>query len=420
MFEIIKRNNFWDKQPIKSGYLRSFYIDQLSEHLETSLVKVLLGQRRVGKSYILRMLINHLIDGLNINPINILYLNMDIQELNIIDNASRLMEAINEYRNNLKPKGKVYIFIDEVHEIEGWEKTINSLSQDYLNEYNIFITGSNANLLSSELSTYIAGRFVTFEIFPFSYTEFLGINQQEQGKISFLEYLKVGGIPETYDLKNSEMKRNYIANLKDSIVLRDVIQRNNIRDVSLLDKLIDFMIDSVGSLFSINSVVKTFTNEGYKTNSETIGNYISYLKTAYFLHESPRYDIKGKKILSGVRKYYLNDLSFKYFPASSFDFGIGKYLENLVYIHLKREDYKIYTGQIAGKEIDFIAEKDGIRKYIQVTYLLSDENIVEREFGNLENIPNSYEKMVISMDDISFGNRNGIQHRNVWDVLAES
>jgi hypothetical protein len=201
-------------------------------------------------------------------------------------------------------------------------------------------------------------------------------------------------------------------------VLRDIGRRHQVRDVYLLDRLMHFLIDSIGSLFSINSVANYLKTRGYKTNHETIGNYLGFLKEAYFIHEAERYDIKGKKILYGEKKYYLNDLGFKYFLSSSFDFGVGKYLENAVYLDLRRKGYRVYTGNIGGKEVDFVAEEGKTKKYIQVCYLLADESVIQREFGNLDQIDDHYEKRVISLDDLNLGNRQGIRHINAWEFIT--
>lgn len=418
MFETLKKYNYWSSEKIECGYSRKSYLDKISHYLNNKLVKVILGQRRVGKSYLLRMIISYLIEKEGVPRKNVLYINKDIAELDFIDSGETLIRIVNEYRQTVKPKGKVFILLDEVQEIRAWEKAVNSLSQDYTHDYELFITGSNANLLSTELSTYLSGRYICFEVFPFSFEEFLDYTNIERSKDAFLSYLKNGGLPESLNLKNPEITRNYLQNLKDSIVLRDIVRRHQVRDVYLLDKLIYFMIDSVGGLFSLNSVVNYLRSSGYKTNQETVGSYIDYLKEAYFIHESERYDIKGKKILGGEKKYYLNDLGFKYFLPSSFDFGVGKYLENVVYLDLRRKGYDVYTGRIKDKEIDFIAEKDKIKKYIQVCYLLADESVIEREFGNLEQIPDHYEKLVISLDDLNLGNRSGIAHINAWEFIT--
>jgi predicted AAA+ superfamily ATPase len=416
--DILKKYNYWTREEINTGYFRPNYIDRFSRYLNNRLVKVIMGQRRAGKSYLMRMIIKHLIEQEGVPRENIIYINKDIAELDFIDNSKQLVQIINEYRDNLKPAGKVFILLDEVQEIKDWEKAVNSFSQDYKFNYELFITGSNANLLSTELSTYLSGRYISFDVFPFSYEEYIGFKNMKKNKDSFLHYLKNGGIPESCNLEDPEIKKNYLLNLKDSILLRDIVRRCNVRDVYLLEKLLNFIIDSIGSFFSINSVVNYLKSSGYKANPETVGNYVGYLEQAYLIHEADRFDVKGKRILSGEKKYYLNDLGFKYYLSSSFDFGVGKYLENAVFLDLKRKGYTVYTGKLRDKEIDFIAEKDDIKKYIQVCYLLADESVVEREFGNLEQVADHYEKMVISLDDVNLGNRRGIKHINAWEFIT--
>ncbi len=416
MLEILREYNFWEEEEISVGYFRPDYINKISSYLGNKLVKVLLGQRRSGKSFIMRMIIKKLIETDNIPRNNIFYINKDISAFDFISNAKILNKIIAEYHKVLKPKGKVYIFIDEIQEILNWEKIVNSLSQDYTKEYELFITGSNSKLLSGELSTYLSGRYITINIYPFSFSEYLGFYNIEPDKKTYINYLQMGGIPELYNLPDKELRTNYISALKDSIILRDIIQRYNIRDVILLRRLIDFVIDSQSSLFSVNKIVNTFISMGIKTNQETISAYLGYLSNVYFLHESTRYDLKGKRILKGERKYYLNDLSFKYYLTSSFDRGIGKLLENSIYLHYKREGYQIYTGIFNNKEIDFVIEKNGDKKYIQVAYTLTDEAVIEREFGNLKKIKDNYEKLVITLDDISIGNIEGIQNILAWEL----
>ncbi len=416
MFEIIKKYNFWDKKEIKYGFIRKNYINKIEPYINNPLIKVITGQRRVGKSYLLRMIINQIINR-GLPPENILYINKEMSELEFISNKDELWNVIQEYRKIIKPEGKIYIFLDEIQEIEGWEKIVNSLSQDYVDEYEVFITGSNANLLSTELSTYLSGRYISIEVFPFSYSEFSEFNQCDKNKESFTDYLKTGGMPEILNFDDSEIITNYIMNLIDSIILRDIVQRHNIRDVNLLGKLLYYLTDSIGNLFSVNSIVNYLKSSNYTTNNETLGCYIQYLTESYIIHEVPRYDIKGKRLLSSEKKYYLNDTGFKYHLASSFDFGIGKYLENIIFLDLKRKGYKVYTGNIMNCEIDFIAEKGSDKTYIQAAYLLADESVIEREFGNLEKINDNYEKKVISMDDFTLGNRSGIHHVSAWEFV---
>lgn len=418
MIEILKEHNFWDDRPVNTGLFRNIYINRLQMYLNSQVVKVISGQRRCGKSYLLRMLIHHLIQVQKVPPQNILYINKDLSAFDVIENYKDLNNAVGAYKSALKPQGKCFLLFDEVQEIAEWEKSVNSFSQDHTAGYEIFITGSNANLLSNELSTLLSGRYVTLELFPFSYSEFLQITNAEKNKNSFLAYLTHGGIPETFNFTSQEIISNYIESLKDSIVLRDIIRRHAIRDAVLLKKIVDFSIDSIGSLLSLNTIVNTLKTSGYKTNIETVGSYFEFLKESYFIHESCRYDIRGKKILAGEKKYYLNDLAFKYYTASGFDFAVGKYLENAVYLHYKRQGYKVYTGSLPSGEVDFIAEKGNSRIYVQVAYLLSDDSVIAREFGNLDKIRDNYEKLVVSLDDVNLGNRNGIKHVNAWELVS--
>lgn len=418
MLEKLREYNFWDGQEVPVGFLRSAYVDAIQKYYGTNLIKVILGQRRAGKSYIMRMLILRLIKERHILPENILYINMDLQPLAFIKDSKDLLEVITTYQDTLKPKGRIFIFIDEVQEIKEWEKAINSLSQDYVQKYEVFISGSNANLLSQELATYLSGRFVSFEVFPFSYEEYLSFHQLERNKRTFIDYMHIGGLPENYHLTDDEMRGNYTRSLKDSILLRDIVTRYNIRDPGLLENLSDFLTDSVGSFFSVHAITNYLNSNHKKTNSETIGNYINYLVNSYLFHECDRYDIKGRKILLNEKKYYLNDLAFKYFLSSSFDKGVGHYLENLIYIDLKRKGYSVYVGTIQNKEIDFIAEKGADRIYVQVSYLLPDKEVIDREFKNLLLIQDNYPKFVISLDDITIKNYQGIQHLQAWEFVS--
>ena len=416
MLDVLKKYNYWNSQTIETGFFRSHYTSIIEPFLHNRLIKVLLGQRRAGKSFILKMLMKHLIQKEGVKPTQILYINMDLYDFNVVRNHSDLMNLITLYRREVNDSERSFLFLDEIQEISNWEKVVNSLSQDHTHNFELFISGSNANLLSSELSTYLSGRYVTIPVYPFSYTEFCGINSLQKGSDSFLSYLKNGGLPEIAIL-NDNLASNYISALKDSIILRDIVQRHHIRDVDLLRRLFDFLIDSVGSLFSTNSIVKYLKSSGYNTNTETINSYLSFIVETLSVHQVSRFDIRGKAILSGERKFYLNDTGFKYFTTSSFDFGIGKYLENAVFLSLKRQGYDVYVGKLHNAEIDFIAEKNGEKQYIQVAYLLSDEKVIEREFGNFKQVRDNFTKLVVSMDIASLGNREGIKHVCAWDFV---
>jgi len=415
IYKKLKKYNYWENQKVNAGMKRIFYLDKIDKYLDNNLVKVLLGQRRVGKSYIMRQIIGRLLQK-KINPKNIFYLNKEIIEFDEINNYKDLQKLIEIYKKELKVKGKIYLFIDEVQEIDGWEKIVNSLSQDYKNKYEVFITGSNSKMLSGELATYLSGRYVTFEICPFSFSEFIENYKLEKNRANYLKYLQTSGLPEISRLADEETVVHYVSSLRDTIILKDIVQRYNIKDAHLLESLFKYMADNISNLFSVNSIVDYLISNKIKTNFETISNYLGYLVEVFVLHEVDRYDIKGKTIMARNKKYYLNDLSFKNYLSSSFDDRLGKNLENAIFLHFKRLGYQIYVGKINEKEIDFVLEKGDEKKYIQVAYSLTDNKVIKREFGNLQDISDSYEKMVITLDDASFGNKDGINHFLAWEL----
>lgn len=354
----------------------------ISRYLGGKLIKVLTGQRRVGKSYILRQIAMQLVHS-GVNADNILFINRELTAFDFIESYKDFEQLIQTYKLEMVVQGRVYIFIDEVQEIVGWERIVNSLSQDYIEDYEIFITGSNSKMLSSELSTLLSGRYIEFHIFPLSYQEYISVHQLQEGKQSYLQYMNDGGYPELTHIQSSDMKRNYISSLKDTILLKDIIQRYTIRDVRLLE-----------DLFA----------------------YLGYLESVFVAHRVPRYNIRGKEVLSGSCKYYINDLSFKNHLYGGFAFGIGYLLDNLVYLDLIRKGYDVYVGTLRDKEVDFVAIKNDRTICIQVVYILIDEDTVRREYTALENISDNYEKIVVSLDDFQYPSHLGIRHLRAWEL----
>lgn len=411
----LKKYNFWDNQKIELGVIRTEYLQKVKNFLGNRLIKVLTGQRRSGKSYLMRQLIFHL-HNQGVHPHNILYINKEFAGFDFIRNNQDLNECINLYLAEIKPEGKVYLFFDEVHLIENWEKVINSYSQDYTSEYELIISGSNASILSGELSSLLSGRYISFEIFPFSFTEYCLTTGKNQDKTAFLDYLTSGSLPELFNLSMPETKVHYIQDLKNTIVLKDIVLRHNIKDVSMLESLFAFLVQNIANPVSIPNLVNYLKSNKVITNFNTLSNYIEYLKQTYVIHEVQRFDMRGKKILSGLKKFYLNDLAFRNYLFSNFEPGLGYLLENFVFIELKRNGYTVFTGFDQNREVDFVAIKNGVTRYIQVCYLITGEEVIKREFGNLETIKDNYEKMVISMDDVSLGNRNGIIHSVAWNT----
>ena len=413
-FNIIRKYNFWDEKNLEFGFYRTDYTGKILAYTGNRLVKVLIGQRRTGKSYILRQLANKLIES-GVDRKNILYINKEYTDFDFIDNYTALDDFVKFYKKQLSVSGKGYLFIDEIQNITGWEHFVNSYSQDFTEEYEIFISGSNSKMLSGELATLLSGRYVEFEIFPFSFSEYLGILQKKSGKQNFIEYLESGGLPELFNLQNDEIRRNYVSAIKDTVFLRDIIQRYNIKEPRLLEDIFVYLVNNAANFISITNVVNYFKSLGRRTTYDTVSAYIGYMEDAFLVHKSERYDIRGKDIIAGNAKYYINDLAYKNYLYTGFGYGIGYKLENLMYLDLKRAGYQVYTGVFRDKEIDFVALKGDKILYVQATYLLIDEKTIEREYAPLESIRDNYEKVVVSLDDVLFPQKNGIKHKQIWD-----
>jgi len=412
---ILKKYNFWNSNYIELGYERSIYTEQIADYVGNRLIKVLIGQRRSGKSYILRQIAQQLITN-GVKPENILYINREFTDFDFLKTYKDLENLINLYKRELKPVGKVYIFIDEVQVIEEWEILVNSHSQNFIDIYELFISGSNSKMLAGELATLLSGRYVCFEIFPFSYSEYLGFMKKERGRQSYADYMNSGGLPELFMLEKPELKRNYMSTIKDTILLRDIIKRYNIRDPKMLEDIFVFLVNNASNLVSINNIVNYFKSLGRRTSYDIVSSYIGYIEDAFLVHRCNRYNIKGKDTLSGNAKYYVNDLAYKNYLYSGYGYGIGYLIENLVYLTLRRAGYNVYTGCVKNKEVDFVALKADRLIYLQCAYILIDETTIEREYSALEVIKDNYEKIVISLDDNTLPSRGGIKHIQAWEL----
>lgn len=414
----LKTINYWEKDPgINTGFLREDYLDKLNNALNNKLIKVIVGQRRSGKSYIIRQLMQLLIDEKKVNPKNIFYLNKELYEFESIKTANDLSLTIELYKQGIEPSGKIYIIIDEVQNIENWEKIIVSLAQHPVKDYEVFITGSNSTLLSGELATNLSGRYLVVDVFPFSYEEFLNYYAIENNKEQFVKYLETSGLPEIYSIRSKEIQKHYFQSLKDTILLKDIMYRHQIRDYVLLEDLFLFVLHNIGNLVSIPSIIKYFKSKNRKTDYATVSAYLSYMEDAYIIRQCPRSYIKTKELLSGEKKYYVNDLGFRNFLFGYLKTDISAMLENVVYMHLRMAGFDVKVGYENKFEIDFVATKDEMRIYIQVTYLLASQETIKREFSVLEKISDNYPKYVISMDDININYPDGIIHENIWDFI---
>lgn len=417
-FVVLKKYNFWENQPIDLGFLRTSYTGKISDYIGNRLVKVLVGQRRAGKSFILRQIVKTLIEK-GVPPDNTLIINKEFSDFDFLSTYRELDDLVKLYKSELKPTGKVYIFIDEIINISGWERVVNSYSQDYVDNYEMFISGSNSKMLSNELATLLSGRFVNFEIFPFSYHEYLGITQVLKSKQTYIEYLESGGLPELFTLSKQETKRNYISAVKDTVLLRDIIQRHSIREPQLLEDLFIYLVNSASNLISVSSIFKYYKGLGRKTSYDIISNYIGYLEDAFLIHRCERFNIKGKDIIAGNVKFYVNDLSFKNYLYPGFGYGLGYKIENLIFLELRRHGYEVNTGTIKDKEVDFIARKADRVIYVQCAYLLAAPETIVREYASLEAISDNYEKYLVTLDDLLFSSNNGIRHIQAWNFSEQ-
>ncbi len=417
-FDILNEINFWVHPPQNLGFIRMNYLNELSAYMNTNLIKVIVGQRRSGKSYIIKQFINHLIvSGIDVQQI--LYLNMEIDSLAFIQTHTDLGNVIELFVSKVNYEKRIYIFIDEIQEIEAWEKTINSLLAKLQNKIDIIITGSNSNLLSSDLASYLTGRYVSKMVYPFSFEEYAAFRKTAMTKELLLTYIQFSGLPEMGNLLNVEIQTNYIRSLLDSILLKDIVRRFSVKNVDLLEKLFVFLAHNIGGLLSLNSLVNKLSASGIKTNTVTLANYLRYLELTFLFNGVVRYDLKGKRIMEGEKKYYLNDLGFRNFLISNASLDFGHKLENYVYNVLRAKNYDVYIGHSATFEVDFVIQKQNRTIYVQVAYLLSDEFVIEREYSALEKVKNSWEKWVVTFDDVQFPAREGIRHIQAWKLADE-
>lgn len=376
------------------------------------IIKVLTGIRRSGKSVMLELIQKELIEQ-GINQEFFISINLESKK-NPFDLT---IEGIYEYvkSKSIEINEKVYLFFDEIQELDGWETMINAIMIDY--DADIYITGSNAKLLSGELATYLTGRYVEVKIYPFSYKEILTFFPQKNKTEVFQLYLIRGGMPFLYQFTMDDRSAmQYLSDIYDSIILKDIATRNKVRDIELLKRMIQFFIVNIGNTFSASNISKYLKNELRSVSTETIYNYIDYCKAACFLHLVQREDLMGKKLLQFHEKIYIADHGIREAVFGNNLRDINQTLENIVYMELLGRGYDVRIGKNGNKEVDFVALIGNSRIYIQVSYLLASDETVEREFSVLESIPDNYPKYVVSMDEIDRG-RNGIKHMNIRDFL---
>lgn len=397
---------------------REMYMKRIRPFIGTDLIKVMTGIRRCGKSVMLELIKEELLES-GISHDQFISINFENLNFSHLQTAKALHDEITKRAAEIN--GKAYLFLDEIQEVKDWEKCINSLRVSL--DCDIYITGSNAKLLSSELSTYLGGRYVEIIIYPFSFAEFLELYHSISPDIQFQEcfqkYLSFGGMPYLANIRYEDApSKLYLNDLYNSVQLKDIVKRNKIRDIDLLERIIAYVIENIGTTFSATSLSKFLKSENRTVAPETILNYIKYCCDAYLFYQVKREDLQGKQILSSNEKYYIADHGIREAVFGGNMQDINLVLKNIVYLELLRREYKVTVGRTGDKEIDFVCDKQGEKLYVQVAYLLASDETVQREFGVYDRIRDNYPKYVVSLDEFNMS-RNGIKHRNIRDFLLE-
>jgi hypothetical protein len=390
---------------------REIYTDRIKPFIDKDLIKVIVGQRRVGKSYLIFQIID-LIKEKHKN-VEIIYINKELNEFDDIKNYQDLLDYV---KKESKTKKRKYLFIDEIQDIDNFEKALRSLAAQ--GGYDIYCTGSNSNLLSGELATYLSGRYIEIEVFGLLYEEFLAFHKLSEDQESLLKYIKYGGLPYLINLElKDEIVYNYLKNVYSTILHKDVINRYKIRHPAILENLVDYLADNTGSIVSAKKISDFLKSQNIKISSSIISDYLSFLVNAFFIFKVNRLEVKGKKIFEVNSKYFFEDLGLRHSVIGYKQIDINKILENLVFFQLQVMGYQVFVGKLGDKEIDFVAQKQNQKIYIQVAYHLTEENR-HREVDNLLEIKDNNPKLLISMDEmIGDSNYQGIKHLHIRDFL---
>lgn len=395
---------------------RPLYLDKIMPFVDTPFVKILTGVRRCGKSTILKMIIKKLREEKHVDDEQILSYRFDSMEYEDMTTKELYLEL----KSKIIQSKKTYLFLDEIQEIEGWEKVVNTLASDF--DVDIYITGSNSRMMSSEISTYLTGRYITFHIYTLSFEEYLMFKKSyttlKDLKQEFSQYVRLGGFPATHlqDYSQDEVY-TIVKDIYNSTIFSDIVRRNQVKKIDQLERVVKYTFNNIGNTFSAKSISNYFKSEQRKIDNETVYSYLEKLQKAYILHKCSRYDLQGKDILKTQEKFYLADVSLRYSVLGYTVDSIAASLENIVYLELKRRGYDIYIGKIKDKEIDFVATKQNEKIYVQVTQEIKSEKTQKREYEQLLEIRDNYPKYVVMADNFAGGNYEGIKTMNIVDFL---
>ncbi len=391
--------------------IRERILNKIRPFYDSELIKVLIGLRRSGKSVILRQIMDELAEN-GVEESQIIYINFEDFQYSFLANAERFYQYICEQRKNEK---KYYLFFDEIQMVNEFERVINSFRATW--DVSIFITGSNGELLSGELATLLSGRYVSFRVTPFSFGEYCEIRQiPGPSDEDLIEYMNWGGMPQRFSMKGETETRTFLQDLYNSIVLRDIVQRTGAKEVDLINRIMEYLMLNPSQTFSAKGILNYFKSVDRTVSAQTLYNYLEHIQTSLIVSKAQRYDIRGKKLLTTLDKYFLTDLGLGRIHNSGYKLEIGAMLENIVYNELRNRDYEVYVGKIPNGEVDFVAVKGDKREYYQVAYYLAEQAVIDREFGAFRGIPDNYPKYVLSMDKFDFS-KDGIIHKNVIKFL---
>lgn len=395
---------------------RPLYLDKIMPFVDTPFVKILTGVRRCGKSTILKMIIKKLREEKHVDDEQILNYRFDSMEYGDMTTKELYLEL----KSKIIQSKKTYLFLDEIQEIEGWEKVVNTLASDF--DVDIYITESNSRMMSSEISTYLTGRYITFHIYTLSFEEYLMFKKSymtlKDLKQEFSQYVRLGGFPATHlqDYSQDEVY-TIVKDIYNSTIFSDIVRRNQVKKIDQLERVVKYTFNNIGNTFSAKSISNYFKSEQRKIDNETVYSYLEKLQKAYILHKCSRYDLQGKNILKTQEKFYLADVSLRYSVLGYTVDSVASSLENIVYLELKRRGYDVYIGKIKDKEIDFVATKQNEKIYVQVTQEIKSEKTQKREYEQLLEIRDNYPKYVVMADDFAGGNYEGIKTMNIVDFL---
>lgn len=400
--------------------VRERYMQPVRDFMDKPVVKIITGMRRSGKSGLLELTRQELL-ARSVNGQNIIFINFESLRYEALRNYQALYAEIADRAE--QTKGRLYILLDEIQEVDGWERVVNSLRVDF--DCDLYVTGSNARLLSGELATLLAGRYVEIRVYPLDFKEYLDfaagneveakLTRQEQ----FSHFVHFGGLPGIHQIKWEESRiMQYLNDIYNSVLLKDVVARHKIRDTELLERIVFYLMDNIGNTFSAKTISDFLKSQGRKLSTETVYNYLKALESAFLIHKAARFDIKGKRILETQEKYYLADIGLRHAVMGYRDNDIAGVLENIVFMELLRRGFSVKIGKQDTAEVDFVADRSDERLYIQVCYILTPENI-DREFAPLEAIADNYEKLVLSADTLLRVNRSGIRQQNIMEFLLE-